>query len=126
MKKELFAGLTIVLFILLSLCHIVYLNHFIGELNQHIESSAQAYTAGNYALAGHQLNLALTQWQAADAYTHVMIRHSEIDTTNDAFREAIAAVQSEDSPAAQAALSILQYHLNEIQAMERLTLHSLF
>ena len=79
-------------------------------------------------LAGSWWNLKYLRdfWLGADGYTHIFIRHSEIDSTTDAFFELMSDVRSGDAQSASGAYEKLAAHLDSLYTMERVTLGSIF
>lgn len=69
---------------------------------------------------------AAQDWLGADGYTHIFIRHSEIDSTTDAFFELMSDVRSGDAQSASGAYEKLAAHLDSLYTMERVTLGSIF
>jgi len=126
MKKELFAALTIVLLTAASVINILHIKKLIENIGVTVEHASAACLAEDFSSANTELNTALQTWLDADDYTHIFIRHSEIDTTTDAFYEALEAVLCEDRESASAALGKLSYHLQSILTMEYVTLRSVF
>ncbi len=72
------------------------------------------------------LNDALELWLKSDRYTHIFIRHSEIDSTTDAFYELKESLMDGESISARAAYEKLRYHLMSIDEMEHPSLGSIF
>lgn len=82
--------------------------------------------AGQFELAEQELENAAQDWLGADGYTHIFIRHSEIDSTTDAFFELMSDVRSGDAQSASGAYEKLAAHLDSLYTMERVTLGSIF
>lgn len=72
------------------------------------------------------LNDGLEIWLESDRYTHIFIRHSEIDSTTDAFYELKESLMGENSISTRAAYGKLRYHLESIDKMEHPSLGSIF
>ena len=72
------------------------------------------------------LNDALEIWLKSDRYTHIFIRHSEVDSTTDAFYELKESLMGGDTVSARAAYEKLRYHLMSIDGMEHPSLGSIF
>lgn len=72
------------------------------------------------------LNEGLELWLKSDRYTHIFIRHSEIDSTTDAFYELKESLMGDDSISVRAAYEKLRYHLESIDKMEHPSLGSIF
>ena len=126
MKKELFALLTLGLLLVGSWVNVQYLEKLTDSLSENVAQAQSACSAENYSTAQTHLANALKEWLDADEYTHVFIRHSEIDTTSDAFYEALGAILTEEQGESIAALKKLSYHLDSVLSMETVTLRSVF
>ena len=125
MKKELFSALTILSLVAGAVINIVHLNKLVNTMTQHIDKAIVACSVTDYNTAEAELSAALTLWVDSDSYTHVFIRHSEIDATTDSYYDALAAIQSKN----QEAISLMrktQYHIESIQSMEKVSLKSIF
>lgn len=88
--------------------------------------SVRALREGDRAAAISSADTALRLWDEAEGYTHIFIRHSEIDSTADALFELKAAVLSGDVESAQAMQEMAAYHLMSIRTMEEVSLGSVF
>ena len=62
----------------------------------------------------------------ADSYTHIFIRHPEIDSTTDAFYELLDSVSAGDIKTTQGAFEKVEAHLASIAGMEHITIGSIF
>ena len=123
MKKELVALIIILVMIISSVANILHLDRLVKNMDAHTVAAINAYHAENIDLAEHELILALDSWLNAEAYTHVFLRHSEIDTTTDAYYEALSAIH-EKSESTIALLSKARYHIKSILSMEQVTFKS--
>lgn len=124
MKKTLAAALILLLLLAGSLYNIHYLNGFTEDLTERIRQSQQLCEAGDYAQARASLQSALDFWLDAHLYTHIFIRHSEIDTVTDAFFEVMQGLGNEDAGTAAGSYAMLVHHIESIADMERIRLES--
>ena len=124
MTKELIAAALLVLLILGSWGNLLYLDRLMGSIEDGLQQSMGSYSAGNTDAAHSDLLEALSLWLNADGYTHVFIRHSEIDAISDAFYDLSEAMLS-GSEEADAAYEKLLYHLHSVDGIEHLTLRSI-
>lgn len=85
MKREIAAGLVLLLLAIGSWFNLNYLREFTGGLEEQLALSRAYCYAGRFDLAEEVLSKAADEWLGADSYTHIFIRHSEIDSTTDAF-----------------------------------------
>lgn len=118
MKKELFAYLTLLGLLIGSAISILYLNKIVETMTTHVHAAEEACIQGNYALAEDELSSALQLWINIDEYSHIFIRHAEIDTATDAYYSALSAIQQKEI-SALADLQMVQYHISSILSMEK-------
>ena len=126
MKKEFFASLTILSLLLISIAGYIHLTKLTNSITEHTNKAMGAVSQANFELARTELNAALLLWNDDEQYTHIFIRHSEVDTVSDAFYEALGNVCSNQKEEAQISILKLMYHVNSVQSMERITLRSVF
>ncbi|MGM9586850.1 MAG: DUF4363 family protein [Candidatus Limivicinus sp.] len=124
MKKEIIALLLLVLLFAASLFNIWYFDRLCLDIAGEVKASAVALERGDMEAAQEHLNSALHTWLDADSYTHIFIRHPEIDSTADAFYELGQALE-ENSESCRAAYDKLLYHLESIRTMEHLRFGSI-
>ena len=87
MKKEIFALSLLLLLFAASLFNIRAFDRLCLDIAGQVSASAEAMEKGETDAAREHLNNALSTWLDADSYTHIFIRHPEIDSTADAFYE---------------------------------------
>ena len=124
MKKEIIALLLLVLLFAASLFNIWYFDRLCLDIAGEVKASAVALERGEPEAEQEHLNSALHTWLDADSYTHIFIRHPEIDSTADAFYELGQALE-ENSESCRAAYDKLLYHLESIRTMEHLRFGSI-
>ena len=124
MKKEIIALLLLVLLFAASLFNIWYFDRLCMDIAGEVNASAVALERGDIEAAQEHLNSALHTWLDADSYTHIFIRHPEIDSTADAFYE-LGQAMEENSESCRAAYDKLLYHLESIRTMEHLRFGSI-
>ena len=125
MKKEIFALSLLLLLFAASLFNIRAFDRLCLDIAGQVSASAEAMEKGETDAAREHLNNALSTWLDADSYTHIFIRHPEIDSTADAFYELRQELESENSESCRAAYDKLLYHLESIRTMEHLRFGSI-
>lgn len=125
MKRELVAGALLVLLLATALENLSYLCRLVDRVERHVELSAAALEDGRGELALKELDIALELWREAERYTHVFVRHSEIDTVSDEFYELRHTLYTESADSREAYLRLI-YHLESIEEMEHLHIGSIF
>lgn len=125
MKKESLAAGILLLIFLFSALNILCLRRLTLRLELQLDAAEASCTAEDYAGAERALNHALELWQDAEHYTHVFLRHSEVDAATEALYEALADVK--DHPAeVSTSIRHLRHQLHELRAMNTPRLGSIF
>jgi hypothetical protein len=126
MKKEMiFGGILVCLFVL-SLINIHMLDKMTGELTGLLDESLKSAESGDWESAVKKAEEAEALWNKADPYTHIVVRHSEIDTTTDAFYEVLKALYSKNLGMTKGSCKDLNSHISSIVSMEKVTFGSIF
>jgi len=126
MKKELASILLLVLLFAGSVFNIYYVDSLTRDIEEHIDQSQSLAQKQDYESAIMYHNHALERWLSADSYTHIFLRHTEIDLATDAFYELLNNLKEPEEKAVSAAYAKLKYHLESIRTMEHITLGSIF
>lgn len=126
MKKELIALLLLIALFAGSLINISFNEQVINELSDGVFIAYTEYHDGDTAEAAKTLEAVCDKWLSLDGYTHIFIRHSEIDSTTDAFFELLSAMHDEKPNCVCGAYSKLKAHLDSLTDMEKLSLGSIF
>ena len=126
MKKELCTGVTLLLLLLAAFWNLIYLNNLMDQISEHIEYSLLYCSLEDYNAAYTETNKALDIWKNAESYTHVFIRHSDIDNFSDIFFDILSAIQNRDKYDAQQMLNKLQHCADSIVRMEMISPGSVF
>lgn len=125
MRREISASAILLLMLLFSLWNLRQIDTLTGEIEKLLHYSSAAAEQSDFTTAEDAALRALDIWLHADGYTHIFIRHPEIDSTSDAFYELLAAIGAHESDALGAAYGKLLYHLHSIDSMEHVSLGSL-
>ena len=126
MKKCIGAAVLLVLLLAGGLLNVRYLDGLTGELVSLADAAMALAEAGDFPAAAERAEAAAQRWAEADGYTHVFVRHTEIDSTTDAFCDLLGELYAEDAPAARGAHRKLREHLTSIAGMEHITFGSIF
>lgn len=125
MKKELFAG--VLLLVLIGLCawNLWHLTRMCTRLDNAVAQAETSYAAGDPARASETLRAAAARWDDAEAYAHCMLPHESTDAVTEGFRRAIRTVEAGDASAA-ADINLLRVRIQGLADGERITLGNLF
>ena len=124
MKRELAAGTLLALLIAGAWWNIRAVDRLTGEILAGLDTAQAAEARGQSEEAREALDKALKRWLEANRYTHIFIRHAEIDSTADAFYELQSQLLSGEGDS-RAAYDKLRYHLESIRQMEHPSLGSI-
>ena len=113
MKKELFAG--VLLLVLIGLCawNLRYLSRMCTQLDEAVAQAEASCAAGDPARASETLR------------AHCMLPHESTDAVTEGFRRAIRTVETGD-PSAAADIALLRVRIQGLADGERITLGNIF
>ena len=96
------------------------------ELESKVSDAYESAKSGDLDSARSKLDAASEHWLSLDGYTHIFIRHSEIDAITDAFFDFKSDLNDDSSTAYEGSYHRLMAHLESIRTMEQLTFGSIF
>ncbi len=126
MKKEILSALLLLLIFSGVLVNIRINERIVSSLINEVDMSYENLKNGNEDKAMQQLDTAIEHWLNLDGYTHIFIRHSEINSTTDAFYGFRSDVGSGDADAASGSYGLLKETLLSLMTMEQISLGSVF
>lgn len=126
MKKEIISALLLLLIFSGVLVNIRINERIVSSLINEVDMSYENLKNGNEDKAMQQLDTAIEHWLNLDGYTHIFIRHSEINSTTDAFYSFRSDVGSGDADAANGSYGLLKETLLSLMTMEQISLGSVF
>lgn len=126
MKKEIISALLLLLMFSGVLVNIRINERIVSSLINEVDMSYENLKNGNKDKAMQQLDTAIEHWLNLDGYTHIFIRHSEINSTTDAFYGFRSDVGSGDADAANGSYGLLKETLLSLMTMEQISLGSVF
>lgn len=124
-KRDYIAIGVLAVLLALSVYNLASIDALTGDIGIALSKSQSAAEKLDFKSAREYLNAGLELWLDADEYTHIFLRHPELDSTSDAFYELEEVLLQEDLTACAAAYGKLRYHLNSIDSMEHLSLGSI-
>lgn len=126
MKQEIAAIVILLLLLFGSLVNIRYLDSVTEEMLSLADEAMDFARAGDLASAVEKAEAAANYWAGLDGYTHIFIRHPEIDATTDAFCELLGELYAGDVDEALGAHLKLRERLLSMARMEHITFGSVF
>ena len=125
MKKELFAGMLLLVLIGLCAWNLWHLTRMCTRLDNAVAQAETSYAAGDPARASETLRAAAARWDDAEDYAHCMLPHESTVAVTESFRRAIRTVEAGDASAA-ADINLLRVRIQGLADGERITLGNLF
>lgn len=126
MKKELAAAVILALVFIGVLVNIKVAGNIILSLEEDVTAAYQSAEKGDFDRAKPQLDAAVEHWMSLDGYTHIFIRHSEINSTTEAYFQLKSDIYAEDMGAVEGSYGLLMATLDSLMTMEQLSLGSIF
>ena len=126
MKRTVMALLLLALLVICSVVNLYHLDKLTGELIGDVSLARAAWQQGDTEGALVTLREAIALWESSDGYTHIFIRHDEVNEASDAFFALLGDLTSGETEAAEAICETLLYHLRSIRDMEHVSIHSVF
>ena len=125
MSREIFALLLIILLMASAGLNILTADRLCGNIGACLDRAEKAAAAKDWPGAEKAADEALKLWLDAESYTHIFIRHSEIDSCTDTFYELKEALLTESGNTAPL-FDKLRYHTESIAEMEKISLGNIF
>ena len=126
MKKAAAAALILTLLGTGAFFNVRHLDSLTQHLVCQIEASRVLCEAGDALAARESLQNALDDWNQSENYTHIVLRHSEVDAVSEDFYDLCSCLDGGDTDSAPGLYDKLTARLLSITAMEHLTWKSVF
>lgn len=126
MKREIAAYILLAVLLAGALINIRAMDNIIGQLRSEVDAAYSSAKEGDFNKAKSQLEGAAEQWENLDGYTHIFIRHTEIDSTTDAFFDMLSDVSDENEGSLDGSYRKLDAHLESLMTMEHISIGSIF
>ena len=124
--KEIFAAVLLTALFLGTLANTRYIGRVVEELRSHVERSENLAREGNFEMASDSLREGIDKWESYSPYTRILLRHTEIDSTTDAFYDLLSELEDGALSRAIGAFGKLDAHLRGIAEIEHVSLGSIF
>ena len=126
MKKEIAAAVILALLFIGVLVNINVASNIILSLEDDVAAAYESAQNGDFDRAKPLLDAAVEHWMSLDGYTHIFIRHSEINSTTEAYFQLKSDIYAEDMGAVEGSYGLLMATLDSLMTMEQLSLGSIF
>ncbi len=126
MKKEIIISCFLVAMLATAFVNIHFLIKLTDNVTKLIEESEKNAAKGAWDEAEKKAAEAAALWSESDAYTHLVLRHSEVESATDAIYAYIQQVYAKEEGAAKGAAQAAISRLTSISSIERIKLGSIF
>ena len=126
MKKELIAAVLLAVIFAGVMLNIRASERIVSSLMSEVDAAYAQLKGGDNESAVKTIDRAIERWLTLDGYTHIFIRHSEINSTTEAFFQFKSDIGSGDADAAEGSYRLLSETLRSIMTMEQISLGSIF
>ncbi len=126
MKKELFVGVFLALLLTASFFNIHYIGKLTDDVRQRVDHAVSCAEAENWGEAEKKAEEAIAIWTGRDTFTHLVLRHSEIEAATESLYALAQQIYSRDKGAAKGAGQAASARLASIADIERVRLGSIF
>ena len=121
MKRELCAGLLLLLLVAAAVYSLNRMDRLIGLVEAPLSLSEAAAARGDYDEALSQFERALNLWEGSRRFTDVLLPHAELDEAREIFYELMTLLLQQDAQALPACYRNLSAQLEHISYMEHLS-----
>lgn len=126
MVKEVLAALLLIALLIAAIFNIGIVNNLTDEITKTVEQAVAAAESGNWNGAIESAEKAVSLWKSKDSYTHIVLRHSQIDTVSGALYDFLLEAYDQNAERLSAAAEAAMYHLDSVAQMERVRFGSVF
>ena len=126
MKKEIAAAIILIALFAGVMLNIKVSGNIILSLEDDVTAAYESARNGDFDRAKPQLDAAIEHWMSLDVYTHIFMRHSEINSTTEAYFQLKSDIYAEDIGAAEGSYSLLMADLDSLMTMEQISFGSIF
>lgn len=126
MKKEVIAGIFLVVILISCIINISYINNLSNELILLIEDAEKQTLSGNWNKATTKVENALTLWENNNTYTSIVLPHEKIDLATDSLYDLLGDINAQDSAKVPGSVQKATSRFEDIASMEQISIKSIF
>lgn len=126
MKKEIIISCFLILMLTAALINIKYLNNLTDDVNRLINEASTYAQSEDWVQAEKAAEAAAALWSDSDSYTHVVLRHSEIESATDSIYGLLEQIYARQAGATRGAAQAAIARLESLSAIEQIKLGSIF
>jgi hypothetical protein len=126
MLKEIFVGCFLALMLAASFVNIHYLTKLTDSVTEMINEAERSTQSQNWDAAAEKAEEAVRHWDESDTYTHLVLRHSELEAATDALYGFLEQVYAKEEGNAKGAAEAAKARMKSISSIETIRLGSIF
>jgi predicted RNase H-like HicB family nuclease len=126
MKKEIVVGAFLILMLAAALVNIHFLNKLTGNVVSLVREADSAAQREDWAEAERQAEAAAKLWVESDTYTHLVLRHPEIEAATDALYGLLSEIYAGEQGAVKGAAQAAEARLKSLASIEEIRFGSIF
>ena len=126
MKKEIIITCVLVLLFTAAVINIHFINKLTDNVTDLIDESVKYAAEEDWAKAEKKAEEAADLWTNSDTFTHIVLRHPEIEAATDAIYGFVEEIYAKESGAAEGAAKAVTARLKSISSIEQIKLGSIF
>jgi len=124
--KEISVIALLVLMLAAAFVNVRYLNKLTDDVTAAAERAAALAEAGKWDEAASEAESASKKWESKENYTHMVLRHSEIEECTAALNGFLKEIYMKEEGGVKGALAAVKSQMTSIASIERVKLGSIF
>jgi TRAP-type C4-dicarboxylate transport system substrate-binding protein len=126
MKKEIITAAFLVLLLTAAIVNIHFITRLTDSVTALIDEAASYAEKNDWEAAQKKGREASELWKKSDPYTHLVLRHSEIEATTDAIFDFMKDVYTQEAGAVKGSAEAAKSRLDSISSIEKIRFGSGF
>jgi TRAP-type C4-dicarboxylate transport system substrate-binding protein len=124
--KEILVGCFLILMLTVAVINIRCLTRLTSRVTELIEEAEMLASQENWSKAAEKAEEATRYWKNSDAYTHLVLRHSELESATDAIYDFLEQIYAREKGGAKGAAEAAKARMKSISSIEQIRLGSIF
>lgn len=124
--KEISVACFLILMLTVAVVNIRCLTRLTDRVTELIEEAEMLASRENWSRAAEKAEEAARCWKESDTYTHLVLRHSELESATDAIYGFLEQIYAREKGSAKGAAEAAIARLKSISSLEKIRLGSIF
>ncbi len=126
MKKELIAGIFLIVILIISIVNIWYISSLTDELISLVEAAEEQALEENWGNSAESSESAIELWKKNNVYLSIVLPNETIDNVTEALHELQKEIKAENANSALWAVQAAITQLENVASMEQANIESIF